>query len=278
MLKALQHKQTVYLELVKSAQDCHGFIQSEDCDSLLFTGLVGCVPGVAVDIDAAFDITTQQWQRRPVECPCWPAHSASTISRDMLTGLAFYAWRNKRLDISEQIIKFALSNWLMMGKATTLKDKLGRCLLTPGLLATWAEVSYRLGGPNRWWLRWIPQVQSKSTVGFQAHLSVLHCLLREELTGKLNTKIVEHHAHREPNNPLFQIAAKDYLTAARLLLDSRLWPDDALPTTLNRRDAWLPQRDYGPDWKPYTVGEVKQHSGGDFLFLYDLLIINSEDS
>ena len=33
MLKALQNKQKLYLELVKSAQDCHGFIQSEDCDS-----------------------------------------------------------------------------------------------------------------------------------------------------------------------------------------------------------------------------------------------------
>jgi len=55
MLKALQDKHNTYLELIKSAQDCHGFIDSEHCDSLLFSGLVGSVPGVRLDIDAAFD-------------------------------------------------------------------------------------------------------------------------------------------------------------------------------------------------------------------------------
>ena len=191
MLKALQEKHNTYLELIKSQQDCHGFIDSDRCDSLLFSGLIGCVPGVKVDIAAAFDPKDQQWKRRPIECHCYPVGSSSSISRDMLLGLAFYTWRNKRLDISEHIIKYALSHWFIMGEAATLKYKLGRCLLTPGLLATWAEISYRLGGPNRWWLRYIPQFESKSVTGFQAHLSILHCLLREELTGKLNEVVLD---------------------------------------------------------------------------------------
>lgn len=271
MLKALQDKHNKYLELIKSAQDCHGFIQSDECDSLLFSGLVGCVPGVEVDIDAAFDKTDQQWKRRPKECPCWPSATGSSISRDMLMGLAWFAWRNKRLDISEHIIKYAFSHWFMMGEAATLKDKFGRCFLTPGLLATWAEISYRLGGPNRWWLRYIPQFESKSVVGFEAHLSILHCLLREELTGKIN-EVVLHHAQREPNNPLFQVAAKDYDSAILVLMDSRLWPDQTLPTRANRKEAWLPQRDYGLDWQPTADNPSKVHSGGDFLFVSSLVL------
>jgi hypothetical protein len=105
----LEEKYKIYKSLLK--QDQYGFIESDECDSLLFTGLVGCLPSITVNIDSAFDKTTGMWHRRPTSTPCFPNGSKSTISRDMLLGLACYAYHNKRLDISEQVIKYSLSHW-----------------------------------------------------------------------------------------------------------------------------------------------------------------------
>ena len=268
----LLDKHNIYLELIKSAQDEHGFILSDECDSLLFTGLVGSVPKVKVDIDAAFDKVSQRWMRRPIECPCYPIGAASTISRDMLIGLAWYTYFNKRLDISEQIIKYALSHWCIMGEAATLKDKFGRCFLSPGLLATYAEISYRLGGPNRWWLRWLPQYESPEVVGFESHLSVLHIILRKKLTNSSKyDKLLKMHSERQPNNALFQVAVGNKNAVETILRDSRLFPEDRLPTSKDRVEQYLFQRDEGSDWLPDLVNPEKVHSGLDFMITYFLL-------
>lgn len=296
MIKLLL-KFKVYKDLVKVEQDPHGFIESSHCDSLLFSGLLGCVPGIKVDINAAQDVDGK-WLRRPKDLPpcydCnnkwnlkdrlvsiykyWREHGYnkiamqkifelgnSSISRDMLIGLAWYAYFNKRLDISESVIKYALSHKMLMGEGTPT-----RTLITPGLLSTYAWISYRLGGPSRLLLRYIPDSESKSVVGFQAHLSVLHILLRNKLTGKNKHKnLLLKHAQREPNNALFQFAAGYKETAKVLLANEKWFPADKLPTSKDRHEAWLFQRDYGSDWQPSESN--KQHSGGDYLFCYWLV-------
>ena len=261
----LKTKYNKYLELLPQIQDEFGFVESQECDSLLFTSLLGCIPEVKINIDAAFDAKTGMWQRRPTNCPCYPEHSASTISRDQLLGLAWYAYYNKRLDISESVIKYALKNKLVMGEG-----ELSRTLMTPSLLSTYCYISYRLGGPNRWWLRWIPDIESKHTEGYQAHLTVLHILLRNELTGKQkNTKILQYHADRQPLNPLFLIAINDKDTARDVLMQQEWFPNDRLPSSSDRKAQWLPMRDEGSDWDSCREGKV--HSGGDFLFCWWLL-------
>lgn len=290
-------KYKTYKDLVKHEQDSDGFIESRECDSLLFSGLLGCVPGVKINIDAAKDVDGK-WLRRPAKLPpcydCinkwnikdrlvavykyWKENGVnkeamkkifelgnSSISRDMLVGLAWYCYVNKRLDLSESVIKYALSHKLIMGEGTPT-----RTLMTPGLLSTYAWISYRLGGPSRWLLRYIPQSESKGLVGFQAHLSVLHILLRNKLTGKDKYKdVLLKHAQREPNNALFQFAA-GYKDAAKVLLaNEKFWPANRLPTAKDRSTQWLFQRDYGPDWEPED--SEKKHSGGDFLFCYWLI-------
>lgn len=271
-MNRLDQKNLTYLSLIKKQQDSDGFIESQECDSLLFSGLVGCVPGIQVNIEAAYDRASGQWHRRPCSKPCFPEHSKSTISRDMLLGVLWYSYFNKRLDISEQIIKYALKNLFIMGQAVDIKTKLGRCLITPGLLSTAAWVSYKLGGPSRPWLRYIPQVESKSVVGFQAHLSVLHILLRNTLTGKEdNLDVIKKHYDRNPNNPLFCIANKKYEEAEKSLMNDDLWPSDRLPTNQDRREPWLLQRDHGKDWWPDASSEVKTYSGGDLIFCCWLL-------
>lgn len=273
----LKDKFNKYVKLVKSAQDENGFIDTDHCDSLLFSGLLGSASNVFVNIKAAFDSKTGMWFRRPLSYPeCFDCGgSASTISRDMLLGLAWFTWRNNRLDIAEQVVRYALSHWLIMGKAASLKDKIGRCFMVPGMLSTWAEISYRLGGPNRWWLRWVPQVESKSVTGFQAHLCVLHILLRKEVTGHLSRRmerVLESHAQRQPNNPLFQYAVGNYDDAETLLLNEKWWPSDRLPTRGDRKESWLVQRDYGTDWAPAEDRKEVEHHGADFLFVSSLVL------
>lgn len=248
-------------------QDKYGFIYSEDCDSLLFTGLVGCVPGVAVHIDAARSAKTDMWQRRPCDKPCYPAHSKSSISRDMLLGLLYFAYFNKRLDIIEHVIKYALSNYLIMGQGV-----LSRTLMTPGLLATYAWASYRLGGPSRPWLRWVPVSPSAKVDDFQAHLAVLHALLRDILTGKLtqaHNKLYEVKAKAQPENALFQYAAGNIDKVYTILNNEQYFPSDRLPNRSDRKSPWLWERDFGPNYQP--TSENKIYSGGDYLFVYWLL-------
>lgn len=270
----LESKYYRYVELLKTVQDNNGFIDTHECDSLLFTSLVGSLPEVRVNIDAAFDSLSGLWHRRPIDFPCYPEGSGSTISRDMLLGLCFYAYHKGRLDILEQIIQRALTNALVMGEG----DK-WRTIMSPGLLATYCWASYRLGGPKRSWLGWIPCGVSKYTAGYRAHLTVLHLLLRGKLThsiSKSHLKILKYHAERQPYNPLFLYAAGRTGEAEQILLREDLWPSDKLPTSLNRRSSWVIERDYGPSWLPVPQtqeqADLRNFSGGDFLFVAGLLL------
>lgn len=262
-----------YLSLLPTQQDHFGFIHADTCDSLLFSCLLGCVPGVEVDIWAAYALlTTKQWYRRPLS-PRYPeclecGGSNSTLSRDMVLGLLWYAWVKRDLDIPETILRYALPRLGVIGKSDGSWAGRTAAWLPPGMLATAAEVSYRLGGPNRWWLRWIPQFESPNVMGYEAHLSVLHQLLRRKLTGE---PVKYHHDDAQPNNPLFCYAAGNLATAQSLLNTEQWWPADRLPTSADRTEPWLPQRDFGPSWRPSTMPPVRMHSGGDYLFVQALV-------
>lgn len=266
----MQAKYDKYLSLIKKAQDKDGFIESSHCDSLLLSGLAGCAPGVEVNIDAAHH-EDGTWRRRPCDRPCWPEHSKSTISRDMLLGLCWYAYYNKRLDISEGVIKYAFRHCFKMGKGTKLEG-FSRIMMTPGLLATFAWVSYKLGGPNRWWLRWIPTVTKGKAVGYRGHLAVLHELLRKKLSGKANNKMLAEYAEYDKQNPLYLYAAGRYEEAEAVLMNAKLFPANELPSTRHRKHPWLPMWESWTDnWKP-GKGPIHPHSGGDFLFVAALLM------
>lgn len=264
-MKQLEDKYKFYISQLGYVTDRFGFVYSNECDSLLFSSLVGCVPGTAVFIDSAFDTKTGQWHRRPLHLPaCYPDHSKSSISRDMLIGLAWYAYVNNRLDISEQVIRYALAHWFVMGQGL-----LSRTFMTPGLLSTFAWISFRLGGPSRPWMRYLPQVESKSVVDYQAHLSVLHIILRNKLTGKDKYgELLTFHADRNPENALFQFAAGRVDKAYTILDNEAYFPSNRLPRQSDRKGAWLWERDYGDNYKPSDSEKIL--SSGDFLFVYAL--------
>ena len=202
----LDLKYDKYKKLIKEVQDKYGFVESHECDSLLWSGLVGCLSSISVDIDAAFNSKDGQWKRRPIVYPCYPDHSRSSISRDMLVGLAWYVWANKRSDIADQIVKYSISHFGIIGKA---KDFIGlsRINIMPPLFVTFLLMS-KWGRYFKWLDKLIPADFtnfSRKTNGYQAHLSVMHCLLRNRITNRNKYKnIFKYHADREPNNALFQ--------------------------------------------------------------------------
>lgn len=276
--------------------------RQNDCDALLFECLRGSIKGHSPDIDAAFD--GERWYRRPhgwKHCCYDPSalinqegvlskicriialkvafHSVpleeivkenwfkgSTISRDMLVGLAWYAYHNKRLDISEHIISYALCHFGKMGDGDPTRTN-----IMPSLLSLFAWVSYRLGGPSRPWLRAFNPSTGKCG-GFEAHLQVLQILLISKLRGKMKPKeseILAWHYGRQRLNPLFAIACGDTKMAEMILNTKTFWPQDRLPKASDRKESYLPQRDVGSDWEPTDSDET--HPGTDFLFCYALL-------
>ncbi len=271
-MNQLDKKYQKYLELLPQVQDKYGFIESHECDALLWTGLVGCLPGLAINIDAAFNSKDKTWHRRPINHPCYPCHSKSTISRDMFLGLAWYCYANKRTDIADQIVKYTLKHFGCMGKGKGLEG-LSRINIMPPLFVTFLLMS-KWGKYFKWLDLLIPanMMASKKQKGFRAHLQVMHCLLRNKLTGTNKYKnIFKYHAEKQPNNALFQYLVRNRSRAEKILNDPILFPPNRLPTNHDRKACWLWQRDYGKDWCPNYNDKKKAHSGGDFLFLYDLM-------
>lgn len=264
-------KVRLYQSLGPSVQDADGFIDFEHCDSLLFSGLYG-VGGGQVNIAAARN-SEGAWQRRSLnQPPCYPQGSASSISRDMFMGLLWYMWEYRRLDLAEDLFAYGEAHDWIMGKGDV-----SRIYFTPGLQATLAEMIFRMGGKDRPSYRSIPQAYSKNT-GFAAHLDVLHLVLRAEMVGSLEAKGVEllkFNYDRAPQNALFSYAWHRYSDGDQsqtysALLNEAWWPADRLPTSADRCEAWILQRDPGADWAPCEGG--KTHSGGDFLFVARLLL------
>lgn len=151
-----------------------------------------------------------------------------------------------------------------------------RIFYTPSSQATLAELIYRLGGEDHYIARAVPQVIAKND-GFAAHLDMAAILLRADMTGRIqNFDIVEYHFKRQPRNSFYSFLYHRYTdgnmdNAIRGLLDESLFPADRLPTSADRKAAWLWQRDDGPDWQP-RAGVPHTHSGADFLFLAALIL------
>ena len=311
-MNELDKKYKLYSHLQHFVKDTNGFVSTDHCDSLLFTGLIGCNSDIPMNIMAAYRKEDNTWHRRPLNYKsCYNGShpdvtdpnmgfkarairalrqiyktpskfqeiiekefyykQSSTISRDMLIGLAWYAFANKRLDIVQAVIKRALANRGVMGYGA-----IGAINIMPGLLGTYMMIEQALGGKKRWYARFLPIGLNGKNRGFTAHLEVLHLLLRNGIIklSKKEQKVLLGYAEDQPQNPLFQFAAGRVEMAKQLLDNPLLWPSNRLPTSHDRREEWLfqrNQRDNHPDWLPKLDEDLRIHHGGDFLFMYYLI-------
>lgn len=272
----LQEKSGLYQSLLdrNDHRDSNGFIMTDKCDSLFFSGLLSAVTK-DINILAARD-EDGVWYRRPNK-DCGPdfGNSRSTISRDMILGLYFYLWYNKDLDTAIDLMEQLRNNlYFLPGDGTP-----GELFMIPSMMRTLADIIKGLGGP-KYDLELAYPVSLSSDGGYIAHLTVWHIFLRGEINGKIsdaNFKLLKMHAKRQPKNPLFQAVYHKYLdgnynSVIHLLLDENEYPSHQLPSTEEHCDSWPIQRDYSEkDWGPCSPYE--EHTGAELVILYNLILL-----
>lgn len=278
-LAELANRSALYTQLLSTHQDAHGFILTEHCDALLFTGLLSAArPDLSIAIRAA-QSSNLAWHRRPNQ-DCGPSfgNSRSTVSRDMMLGLYWHLWKTKDLELAVELMDFLKSNlYYMPGEGSA-----GELFMTPPYMRTLADMIRALGGPAYKTELLFPVTYSEDS-GFIAHLVTWHIALRGDILGEItNTErnLLKEHRDREPKNPLFQAAYQRYSdgnqdVAISLLLDQSHWPADRLPTTTEHCDEWPIQREYKEkDWGPCPA-QNKEHTGAELVAVYELLIKES---
>jgi hypothetical protein len=194
----------------------------------------------------------------------------------MFIGILWHLWHRKDLKTAQELFAYGKKNHWIMGEGDP-----SRTYMTPGLQATLAEIIYRLGGENHIIKRNLPQSWPDNLTDYQAHLHILHLLLRGDVMGHIDStmkKSTEKYKYENPNNPLMVFAYEKYhsdiLFVGDLLLENILWPDSGVCTNRDRKEEWVLQRSQffnpnteNPDWLPELSGEEKPHSGADFIFI-----------
>ena len=270
---AIEATAETYKELMPGVSNANGFVDYNHCDSLLFTSLAN-VGGHTANLKAAKK--GGQWYRRDSHSCYRDGNSKSTISRDMLTGVALASYSAREPRVFEHLIDYGIANNFVMGQGEK-----SRTFMTPQLTGLIARAGIASGSTKiNPALSKIPYAYSlgKNT-GYQAHLEALAILLDGDIAGKLGPlamHTVKAYYKREPENALFnwlfhKYTDGDFAEVYDILLDRKHWPRYRLPTSGEHCEFWLWQRTANNnDWKPCPA-EGHTHSGGDYLFIYSLL-------
>jgi hypothetical protein len=264
----LEQKQTLYRSLVPSVQNPNGFIETDKCDSLQMTALLGA-SGVNVPNLPGAEPSPGKWLRRDTASgSCYPVGSGSEISRDMLLGVMWYAWSHKDLSMLERMYQYGEQNNWVMGAGDIARTGFRT------LRGTLAAEIHVLGGKHRPSDELLADPQVLALDGYGAHLQALHILLRGEIYGQLSNwsrHQLRKLADENPDSPLMNAAAarwiggeylQKYISAAS---NTTYFPADRLPTSADRCIDWATQQKNPKDWAPCPE-ENRIHSGGDWLF------------
>jgi hypothetical protein len=227
----------------------------EDHDGALFAPLTAAGYKRPIDIERWRDATGQWWRT--------PAHDTPDLSRDFVLGVTLYALAFHRPDLVDGLYDFARSHKLIMDSRSPEIS-----LLLPSWLETVALVEHRLGGMEH--SEWDDKVSCLSTLqGFEAHLQSLIIGIRA-LAADGDTAgeaCIRKMAARQPNNAWFAAVEGLYLgtqeRTVELLLKDSVCPEDRLPTSDDRCEEWVWQRNESPgDWGP-CPDRHQTYSGGD---------------
>lgn len=245
----------VKAELYKSL---HKGWAHDKCDSLGFTSLCklagGC--GDANIYDAQGE--RGQWFRSPEKNCFDKSESDSDISKDMFVMLFPYLFSQGDHDHLSGIMDYGKAHNFIMGRGP-----LSKTFMTPAMVF---DLSILLGKTAE---------EPKKTLGkagFEKHLDVIHYMTMAMAKGKMNALDYEEMrklADDNPRNALMQALYRRYrdgnqAAALSVLLDEKLFPKDRLPTSSDRCEPYLWQRDdANGDWQPCNNG--KTHDGTDFL-------------
>lgn len=286
-LTTIETKRALYEQtLVRMALPFDGWI-AQTCDALLFSSLFGAAEQYPdrFKVDDAVGDKPGLWLRRPKSVglcydPSLPAgspqNSQATISKDMLLGLTYYAWRANRKDILQNLVTYGEAHAWVMGQP---ESNVGAVVVTPSLAGVMYQALYRLGGPDHP-SRHIPDIFPSGLTGFEAHLQVTSILLHSEIDDEAGISQdmldrLKEHATREPQNPYYASALAvftgDDTAAVKLLMDKVQWPDDRLPDGGDHCEPWVIQRDGPNDWNPCKTQPIGTFWGADYVWTVDIL-------
>jgi hypothetical protein len=272
----LEAKYQAYRAKLPEALDTYGFVPG--CDGLLFTGLM-VAAGESHNLYQAESPTEPGRWDRSAEHDCFSSgRSASTISRDMIMGLASALWKTEDGPAVQRILAYSARNRGILGQAKDSSELLGRATMSPSLLSILSEIDYRTTGTNSPSRGYFPEF-GRNLRGFEAHLQVLSILLKASLYGgilRTDFKVIETLYKREPRNALFSAVYHGFIDgdgreAAQALSDLRYFPAGALPSSAERCEPYLWQRvQDSSDWLPCPQ-KRETFAAVDFFVVYALL-------
>lgn len=262
--------------------DTNGWITDTKCDGLLFNSL-NAVAGASVDIASAQDKSTGQWFRHPLK-DCYPKESGSTISRDMLIGLAIWIWHTKNLESLNKLIQYgnahkdSSGDWIM-GEEVEGGHSVALNLAFRELLLAMKDSLEGKALSN------LSDEILTIVEGFEAHLQVLHFYLQGRMFNGINEtqlSLITLYFERDPKNALFAYLYHLYVDgdmtdAVQILLTTKYFPNPRLPASEDRCEFYLWQRSstkngwQSDDWLPCAEKKLT-HSGVDFLFVASRLL------
>lgn len=272
----LTAKRDRYRSLYRSALDSYGFVAG--CDGLLFTSLL-VAGGLEHNLLQAESLAEPGKWHRNAEQNCFQTgQSLSTISRDMLLGLSLALWKTGDAGSVQRLLAYSKARNGRLGEASNPQELAGRATMSPSLLTLLVEINFKLSGEDSEFRGYFPETLTPLR-GFEAHLQVLRLLLKASLFGgliKTDFQVLEKLALAQPKNALFQAAYHGFLdgdgsVAAAVLLDPSYFPEQSLPSTKQRCEPYLWQRDQdNKDWVPCPE-RSETFPAADFFWVHALL-------
>jgi hypothetical protein len=248
-----------------------GWYLSDKCDAILFDALRHVALNEEFDIERAN--SNGMWLRRPPEC----GDCGATTSRDMLIGIMTYIHHFKRTDLAQELWDYGVKHNWKMGNETEHPNT--RVWATPNIIFTLAAIKNKLTGSKNI-LGYLPIYPLSTAEGYPSHLTALLINLRGDIKGSINfyeKSILRKLAEKNPNNPLILALCAKWLgnSAFRALsvrILEKTWPQDRLANTLDWGEEWYTQRkENDKNLKPDLAAPLKDHCGGDLLYVYHVL-------
>ena len=268
-IRQIKEKLALYENLSRKYFDANNSIPLFSCDALEFVGyLVSAQTNIT-----AFESAKEPgaWYRTP-EKNCYDTgRSNSDISRDGLTGLAYFSAYTDNFGIAERTLQYGYQHNWYMGRG-----EITATFFTFNMRRLYALLADK-GGYHHSDLLKLPEVWAPGLKGYEAHLQVVDAIIRLKLgsiSPELTARVYEHYKVN-PDNFIFNFAyhkVKDgnYAESMNILLNPVYFPNDRLPTRkLDHCADYLWQREKF-EWTP--CDDDRELTGVDFIVAARLLL------
>lgn len=263
--KAIDLQIKTKAELYKSL---HRGWANKKCDSLGFTALCklsgGCEEANLFDAEGS----AGRWYRSP-ERDCFDlGESKSDISKDMFVMMTPYLLISGDVAAFKRIVSYAERNAFVMGRGVP-----SRTVMAPDMYAFFKEITLN----SKSQIFFMNDLDFDD-VTFRDHLDVIWAIAKAIRNGGISRADLDNVSRLRsinPRNALFQAVYHGYTDGDQsetlvILKDDTLFPASRLPSTLDRCEEYLWQRDQdgsSRDWLPCPRddGSFEVHDGVDFL-------------